>query len=319
MLSAVLHSLYFNVLLFVAAASGAVAAGLWTIRHREKKATTEFGLFLVTLVIWNGLQVAELLGGRTTAYYASFAIRITRGFMAVSWLYFTVTFAGYRHVLDRWPARLITATGLVYLVVFTGVPSVATAFTFNVAEFSEPSVVTYTTLGLTPYMAIARLFGYGFVGVGIATLTYRLVYTGYAQRWQTMVFIAVTSGNVLLDLFYAFGVLPGLRGVDYTAVGTVCVALAFVLAIYRTNLFEFIPVVRSHVVEHIDDAVVVLNPNRRVVDYNSTAETVFVGPVALGDEAGEVLPGAVVDSELVTTFSAGRTTITAPVDGRTTH
>jgi signal transduction histidine kinase len=318
-LTAISHSLYFNVILFVAGATGATVALLWTIRHRDKKATTEFGLFLVTLVLWNAFQIAELLGGRTTAYYASFGIRVIRGFMAVSWMYFTVTFAGYRHVLDRWPARLITATGLVYLLVFTGLPSVATSVTFDVAEFSEPSVVTYTTLGLTPYMAIARLFGYGFVGTGIATLPYRLFYSGYARRWQTMVFLVVTTGNVLLDLFYAFGVLPGLRGVDYTAVGTVCVAVAFVLTIYRTDLFEFIPVVRSHVVENIDDAVVVLNPNRRVVDYNSTAESVFRRPVTLGDEAADVLPAAVVDTELVGTFSAGRTTITVPTDGETTY
>ena len=290
------------------------AALYWTARNREKRATTEFALFLVTLLVWNGLQLAELLGGRMTAYYATFGIRVARAFMTVTWMYFTVTFAGYRHILDRWPARVLTAAGLVYLIVFTGVPSVAMAFTFDVAQFTAPTIVTYTTRGLTLSMAGVRLAGYGFVGFGILTLTYRLLYTGYAQRWQTMIFIAVTTGNVLLDLSVGFSVFPGVPGVDYAAVGTAFVALTLILTIYRSDLFEFIPVVRSHVVEHVDDAVIVLNPNKQVVDYNDTAEGVFTGPVTEGDDAAAVLPAAIVDAELLSSPTDGRTTITVETE-----
>ncbi len=286
-----------------------VGALWWTARNREKRATTEFAAFLLTLLLWNALQLAELLGGRATAYYASFGIRIARSFMAVSWLYFTVTFAGYRHVLDRWPVRVVTAAGLVYLIVFTGMPSVATSVTFDVAEFSESAVTTYVTRGLTLSMAGVRLTGYGFVGAGIVTLTYRLLYTGNAQRWQTLIFITVTSGNVLLDLSLAFAVFPGVRGVDYAAVGTAAVALTFILTIYRSDLFEFIPVVRSHVVEHLDDPVVVLNRNYQVVDYNDSAQRVFIGPVTEGDDAADVLPSAIVDDGLLTEATGDRTTI----------
>jgi signal transduction histidine kinase len=304
-----------EILLFTASTMAMCGALWWTFRNREKRATTEFAAFLLTLLLWNALQLAELLGGRATAYYATFAVRATRAFMTASWMYFTVTFAGYRHVLKRWPIRAVTAAGLVYLIVLTVIPSIATTITFTVAEFAVPSVVTYHTRGLTLYMAGARIVGYGFFGSGTFTLTYRLLYTGYAKRWQTIVFFIVTSGAILCDLALSFSLFPGLRGVDYAALWTAGVALTFIVTIYRSNLSEFIPTVRSSIVENIDDAVIVLNTKYQVVDYNSTAESFFTSPVTETVDAADVLPAPIVESSLLTMESTGRTTISVDSDG----
>lgn len=305
-----------ELLSFSAATCVAAATLWWTVANRDREAAPEFAVFVGSLLVWNLFQIAELLGGQATAYYASFGIRATRGVMAVSWLLFTVTFAGYRDVLRRRHVQAVIALGAGYLVAFTGIPSLATAYTFDVARFTDSPLVTYTLGGATPYRLLTQTVGYAFVAVGTVTLGHRLLNTGYARRWQTGLFLVVTVGTLTFDLLLnrPVGRVPG---IDYAALATTVVAATFVVTIYRSDLFGFVPVVRDHVVEHVDDAVVVLNPNRQIVDYNEAAESVCSTSIRVGEQGEAHLPAAVATHPLVDCFEEGRATVQIPgADGQ---
>ena len=307
-----------TLLAFAAAAGASSLLFLWALSNRDREAAAPFAVFAATLVIWNLLQVVELAGGRTAAYYASFGIRATRAVMAVSWFYFTVTFAGYRDVLKRRPVKLLVAAGAIYLFVFTGIPPIATTYTFALSGFTDVAQITHIEGGATPFRRLTQFTGYSFVAIGTLTLGYRLLNTGYARHWQTGLFVVVALLSLVFDLLFERPIEP-IPGVDYAALTTTVVAATFVLTIYRTELFGHAPVVREYIVDTVADAVIVLNPNYQILDYNDAAEQLCAEPLSRGGDGAAALPSVIRTDPLVTEFEEGRTTVTFSAADGTRH
>jgi signal transduction histidine kinase len=90
-------------------------------------------------------------------------------------------------------------------------------------------------------------------------------------RRQTALLIAGAvvpwAGNVL----YLTRLLPT-EGIDLTPIAFTVSGACFTLGIYRYRLFGLVPVARDMVVDSLDDGVVVLDAERRIVDLNAAAE-----------------------------------------------
>ncbi|SDX79336.1 PAS domain S-box protein [Halobellus clavatus] len=301
---------------------GALVATLsslwWTVRHREKRAANEFAVFLVAVGLWAGVQFVEILGGVTVAYYASFGVEIARGLMAVTWFYFTVTYAGHQSVLESTLGRVLVGAGTAYLLLVTGVPPIATRFTFETIHVVRDPLTTVALLGTTPFHYLAQVVGYVLVGAGTVILGFRLIETKYARQWQVAVFLCAVGLVVTFDIV-SNAAVASVTGVDYAVVGTAMASVVYIVALYRGDLFGFVPVAREHAVRHIDEGVVVVNPDGRIIDANQAAQSLFETSVQVGETAETALPAPIGTHDLLVEQTVGRTTVTLQGEGPARH
>jgi len=107
----------------------------------------------------------------------------------------------------------------------------------------------------------------------------RLILLGLAAPWL---------GNAA----YVLGFVPG-PPLDYTTVGFAATGLAFAAGNARFRLLDVVPVARTLLLEHLQEGVLVLDTDGRIVDCNPAAAPVLRGTVgeAIGRPAAEVLIG----------------------------
>ena len=149
--------------------------------------------------------------------------------------------------------------------------------------------------------------------VGSALILYKLLTANYVKAWQVALVFLATSGAVLLELFES-AIPHAVSGVDYPALAVTGVGVSYVVGLYRYDLFGYTPVDMSDVIDGITAPVVVLNPERRVVDFNVPANAAFED-LASGRRAGAALPETVVDALPLDDPTASQTDVTLSRDG----
>ena len=109
----------------------------------------------------------------------------------------------------------------------------------------------------------------------------------YRGQWLVLIGAAVVplAGNVL----YLAGLTP--PGFDATPVAFTVSGLLFTHGLYRSYLFDLVPVARDTVIDSMSDAVVVLDGSRRVLDMNAAAKALAGdSPRWLGQPVGTLIP-----------------------------
>jgi signal transduction histidine kinase len=90
-------------------------------------------------------------------------------------------------------------------------------------------------------------------------------------RRQTAIIIAGAIVPWVGNLLYVTRLLPA-TGVDLTPIAFTVSGACLAFGIYRYKLFGLVPVARDMVVDSMDDGVLVLDAQRRIIDLNATAE-----------------------------------------------
>jgi signal transduction histidine kinase len=121
-----------------------------------------------------------------------------------------------------------------------------------------------------PWYWVHVAYSYTLVLIGTALLVRGLRRFPPPYRRQTLLIIAGAvvpwAGNLLyLTRLPATG--PDLTPIAFTVSGA-----CFTFGIYRYRLFGLVPVARDMVIDSMDDGVLVLDAQRRIVDLNATAE-----------------------------------------------
>ena len=289
---------------------------VWISRNfRDQRGTRWFVVTLAMGTLHTLFFSIQLLG-ETVAFQAAFAS--LAGFFAFcSFATFTV-FAG-RYTGADFHRQPLLATALVsmtagYLVLFA-VGLVTDIWTVNQRLVEGPVLyLTYDPgLGLVALSMVAYVVS---------------VYTNY----RLLVFILSTSrratGQLILLLLGALAVAVGpvvsvlgvfpaedLNHVPYT---TVLFVLFAAVALFRFDLLHVQPIARSDVFENLWDPVLVLDGDRRVVDYNVAATRIWP---EMGDDIGDPFEAAcpaladVVDPDQMVDTQR----VTLPVDGKDHH
>jgi hypothetical protein len=78
------------------------------------------------------------------------------------------------------------------------------------------------------------------------------------------------------NLAYIAGLLPD--GLDVTPLAFTASGALFGWALYSNHLFDLIPVARDMIVDSLGDAMIVVDPARRILDLNATAQTLVRAP-----------------------------------------
>ena len=107
--------------------------------------------------------------------------------------------------------------------------------------------------------------------IGTATLVRGLRRFPPPYRRQTALIILGAIVPWIGNLLYLSRALP-VTGLDLTPIAFTVSGACFTFGIYRYRLFGLVPVARDMVVDSMDDGVIVLDAQRRLVDLNAAAE-----------------------------------------------
>ncbi|TGL18042.1 PAS domain-containing sensor histidine kinase [Leptospira levettii] len=114
-----------------------------------------------------------------------------------------------------------------------------------------------------------------FWSVFVALLLIRGIFQSKSTERNRYLLILVSFLFIwIAAALHKMGIRP-LPGMNITAVMCTMQAIMIFFAIGYYRMFDLVPLVRSEIVDELDEAVVILDFNHRVVDWNSSAENLF--------------------------------------------
>lgn len=211
-------------------------------------------------------------------------------FTPVAWFAFVLAYTGRERLLtpsNFWPFCISPVVTI--LMVWTNDLHglVWQSYTFKPAgAFLAMSVGAYGG-----WFWVHTLYSYGLflVGAGLVLTAYFRSHRLYRRQSVWVLVGALTP--LLVNMIYIFRLVPGLRK-DFSPVTFAMAGLAFAVGIYRYRLLDLMPVARAALVEELNDGVIVLDPEDRVVDLNPAARRILHLPAEfeLGLPASDLLP-----------------------------
>lgn len=117
---------------------------------------------------------------------------------------------------------------------------------------------------------IHTAYSYVLMLIGTVVLLGASFRTPVLYRRQAWILVIAALIPWIFNVLYVMDLFP-LRGIDPTPLAFTTSGLAIVLGVYRFRLLDLTPLARDRIVEVMEDGVVVLDVNNRIVDCNPSA------------------------------------------------
>ncbi|NMB87161.1 MAG: diguanylate cyclase, partial [Chloroflexi bacterium] len=108
-------------------------------------------------------------------------------------------------------------------------------------------------------------------------LVHQYLWSSYASRVQIGVMLLGSIFSLGAALVYVLNLNP-VPGLDWSPVGAAASALILAWSVFRLGLFDLVPVARDKVLEQLQDGVVVIDVEGRILDINQTARRLLGFP-----------------------------------------
>ncbi|MCU4740021.1 histidine kinase N-terminal 7TM domain-containing protein [Natronoglomus mannanivorans] len=268
----------------------------WWVRRQTRD---RVGTMMVVLLLSHGtmalLAVVQLLG--STASWQIFWYRLWYLFglvLPIVWFLLAVYYVGREHWLTKPVWAVVLASPIVPVALWITDPYhglFVAEFVFESDPFDRV-VLEETEIGLT---VIGVLFLYWFFAFGL--FLRQFLFPRRTQRWQAGAvlggFIAIFVTTALTDA--PFVPAPGF---PYSLYGGGIFGALVALALFRTQLFSVSPLAHETIFESIEDAILVVDADRSIADFNEIASNLFPDlEDRIGDTLDEAYPGLVADDD----------------------
>ncbi len=271
----------------LAAAALSIWAAIVARTRRGVPGGPAFGWLMLAVAVWSfSSAVHTLIDDREVrvllAKFQYFGVAP----VGVLWLLFTTEYSRLAWTRDRPLRAALWIVPTVTLVL---------AFTNEQHFFYWSSITDVPTASgvrleyrAGPWYWVHASYSYFLVLIGTLTLVRGLRQFPTPYRRQTALIIAGAVVPWAGNLLYLTRALPG--GLDPTPLGFAVSGACFTWGIYRHRLFGLVPVARDMVLDSMEDGVLVLDAQRRIVDLNAPAERYTgIAVSSLGQPVEEVV------------------------------
>jgi PAS domain S-box-containing protein len=257
--------LYLIILLVGSGLSLAVAAVAW--RRREVTAAVSMTGLMLAVAWWQLMGVLEIIATDLRAkILCSQLLYLGVATVPVWWFLFALDYSGTRRRLSSRAAKWLWLIPALTIVV---------AFTQGWHTWLW-SQVTLQANGIAHYtygwwFLVHAVYSYALIVSGVILLI-RTAWRLSRSQWRQMILLTVASlFPITLNALYLthWGPLPDL---DLTAVGFAVAGLVMVWNVFGLHFFDLSPVARDLLVESMDDGVIVLDRDNRIVDINPAGQ-----------------------------------------------
>jgi len=280
-----------------------LAAYVW--RRRSGSAGAALALVLVAVLLWAAAYAAEL-GATELAVKQRWGDFKYVGICLLppAWFAFAALFSGRGQWVNRRNLVLLAVEPVLVLALLANRATHDLIRFYPASAVGDQGAVARPGPLFWPHLAYSSLV----LWVSLGLMVVALLRASSVYRKVSLILIASLIAPYVLNLLYNFDIGPFGR-VDLTPFAFTASCLVLVWGLFRFRLLGISPVARGVVFETITDAVVVLDPLRRVVDANPAAERVLGVPLAdaTGRPLDEVLPEAAGLPEDLTVSRGGTT------------
>ncbi|MCX6025264.1 MAG: diguanylate cyclase [Chloroflexi bacterium] len=300
---------YSAVLILTALVSAATAYAAW--RRRPTPYSTVFitmmlvvtGYALIAAMEATAVRVSDKLFWSKLEYVGSNGT-------ALFFLLFSLAFTG-RQVLIKWWTVILLG-----VVPYFDIMLVATNDLHGLVWPSltpGPAGSNQLVYGRGPgfFWAIAVIYVYVLVGVGL--LAEAAIRRSGVLRNQALAALGAAAAPVVGSLAYALGATP--PGLNVVPMSFTLTGLGLLVSIFRLGLFDLVPVARDMLVERMDEGLLVVDAQERIIDLNPAARRLLhLPPNSLGLDAQKVLAERAVILNAPLRPGAGRVEILIDTD-----
>src|SRR5262245_36498316 len=274
------------VMLATTAVYVALATYVW--RRRGGSAGVALALVLVALLLWAGAYTAELaateleaIGRWGDARYVGIVL------LPPAWFAFAALFCGRGSWVNRRTLALLAIEPVAVLVLLANAATHDLIRWYPAEAAADPDAVAEAGLLFWPHLVYSGVVMWG----GLVLMVTTLVRASRVYRRVTTILIVSLVVPYVLNVLYNLDAGPFGR-VDLTPFLLIGPGLVLVWGLFRFRLLGIRPVARGLVFETISEAVVVLDPLRRVVDANPPAERLLGLPLAeaVGHPVADLMP-----------------------------
>jgi PAS domain S-box-containing protein len=277
-------------LAMLATTSVFVAMAVYVWRRRGGSAGIALALVLVALLLWAGTYAAEL-GAADLGTISRWGDVKFIGLVLLppAWFAFAALFAGRGSWVNGRNLALLAIQPVLVLALLANAATHDLIRYYPAEPAFDPDAVAKPGPLFWPHLVYSGVVMWGSLILMVAAL----LRASRVYRRVTTILIVSLVVPYGFNLLYNLDVGPFGR-VDLTPFLLIVSCLVLVWGLFRFRLLGIRPVARGLVFETISEAVVVLDPLRRVVDANPPAERLLGCPLAdaVGRPLGELLPEA---------------------------
>ncbi|ACV47684.1 MULTISPECIES: histidine kinase N-terminal 7TM domain-containing protein [Halomicrobium] len=285
-----------SLLLVLAAAVVGMGVAFLVWLHRDRLGAPPLAVFVTTASLWSmaeGLELAAAGFGEMRTLAQTEVILST--IIPLAWLVTVLEYTGRAEWLTRRRlAGLLVEPLLVTVLVVTARRHALVWQSTGTTVFGNTSVFA-PTYGIAFWAHLA--YSLALVVVGGVFLGRLLVRSNRLHRWQSTALLGAIAVPMIVHALFVLDALDVVTsGFDPSSLGYVAAGIVLAVGILQRKLFDIGPVTREIgrevVLAEMNDRVLILDGEGRIVDANRAAETLFEGARddVLGDTLAAVIP-----------------------------
>ena len=266
--------------------SGSLA--FYAFARRPVVGSRVFAFLMLALCVWSVFYGLELSCVTIDGMLACAAVEyLGIASVPVLWLILTLLYTGR----EKW----VTRRNVILLFVVPSITVVMVAtnqlhhFYYDTASVDTGGPFPMLALTRGPWFWVHSIYSYAALLAGTVLLIERLWKPGTIFRNQVIaMLIGVSVPWVVSILYVAFGFML-FRHVDPTPFAFTITGLVVAWSMFRLGLFDIVPLAYDTVVDSINDAIVVMDRQDRIVEYNKAARDILgLSPALIGQSADVV-------------------------------
>lgn len=255
-----------------------ISLGLTLIasRYRSALGSRPFAILTLAITVWTlGYALSLVSGDLTTKLFWTDVIYIGIVVVPVAWVTLAMQYADDRQQLTRRTIILLSIMPIVTLLcVWTN--SFHGLFRSNISLVNSGEL-TILDAQMGPLFWVHTAYSYILFLYGTVTIAQTFMRSTPQQRKQAGTLLIGGCIPWLGNMIYLVGLSP-IDSIDMTPFAFTLTAIILGWGLFRYQLFDIIPIAREVVIENIRDGVIVLDPQKRVVDINPAAITILGQP-----------------------------------------
>ena len=241
---------------------------IWS--RRPGIGVTPFVVMTLGITLWTGASGFELLlsdyVGKTVAIHL---IYMGIAIVMSGWLVFALQYTGN----DRWITRKLLLFFLIEPLIVQGL--IFSNGIHHLFWTSHEIVMINGMAMIEPQYGtgfwIHAFYSYAFLFIGAALLVRAFIRSPQLYRGQVAFLLIAIFAPWVANVMYLSGLSPLPDYVDLTPLSFVITGAATAWSLYRFRLMDIIPVARETIIDKMDDAILVIDRNSRIVDINQAA------------------------------------------------
>ena len=243
----------------------------WQLRHIRPTARTG-ALLLWCGSLWMLINAFEMVSHDSeTSFFWNRMQYVAEAPIPILWMYMSTQFTGYAPLLTRRRLLFLSVIPIICLILALTTNHHHLFLRNTHTEISNSFMIVVSDPGIS--MIIFYIYSYILVILGTYLLTRKLVRTrGF--RWQgsiIMIGVILSVGANILD----WSRLSPIPYIKLTPLALFISIPLFVVTLLRARRADIIPIARSNVIEIMQDAVLVLDVENRILDMNPVAEAII--------------------------------------------